>query len=142
MSRPLAPLVASLGAPSIGDGDHLTAPASASPALLASAVNDDSLLVVLTATGNDAEALESALGAYLDPHLVALFPNWETLPHERLSPRSDTVARRLATLRRVAHPDQAARETGLPAPRIVVAPLRAALQPLAPGLADLEPVRL
>ena len=142
MSRPLAPLLSSLGAPSIGDGDHLTAPPSASPALLASAVSDDSLLVVLTATGNDAEALESALGAYLDPQLIALFPNWETLPHERLSPRSDTVARRLATLRRVAHPEQAAQETGLLAPRIVVAPLRAALQPLAPGLADLEPVRL
>ncbi len=142
MSRPLAPLIASLGAPSIGDGDHLTAPPSASPALIASAVDAGSLLVVLTATGNDAEALESALSAYLDPHQVALFPNWETLPHERLSPRADTVARRLATLRRVAHPEQAARETGLPAPRIVVAPLRAALQPLAPGLADLEPVRL
>ncbi|WP_298273876.1 hypothetical protein, partial [uncultured Bradyrhizobium sp.] len=32
-------------------------------------------------------------------------PSWETLPHERLSPRSDTVGRRLAVLRRLRHPD-------------------------------------
>ena len=32
------------------------------------------------------------------------FPAWETLPHERLSPRSDTVGKRLAVLRRLAPP--------------------------------------
>ena len=41
----------------------------------------------------------------LPPDRVATFPSWETLPHERLSPRSDTVGRRLAVLRRLAHPD-------------------------------------
>ena len=38
------------------------------------------------------------------PQTVALYPAWETLPHERLSPRSDTVGRRLAVLRRLRHP--------------------------------------
>ena len=33
-----------------------------------------------------------ALGDLVDPALVAYYPSWETLPHERLSPRSDTVA--------------------------------------------------
>ena len=37
----------------------------------------------------------------LDPETVVEFPSWETLPHERLSPRSDTVGRRLAVLRRL-----------------------------------------
>ncbi len=44
---------------------------------------------------------QSSLGA----EAVALFPSWETLPHERLSPRSDTVGQRLSVLRRLAHPD-------------------------------------
>lgn len=139
MSRPLATLLGPVRDTAPWDATHLIAPAGASAPLLASRLGD-SLTLVLTATGNDAEALESALAAYLDPAEIAVFPSWETLPHERLSPRSDTVARRLATLRRVTHPVDAARETGMPAPRVVIAPLRAALQPLAPGLADLEPV--
>src|SRR4029079_19177802 len=56
-------------------------------------------------------------------------------PHERLWPRSDTVGRRLAVLRRLVHAD--------PTPvRVVVAPVRSILQPQVRGLADLEPVAL
>ncbi len=39
---------------------------------------------------------------------IAVFPAWETLPHERLSPSSDTVGRRMAVLRRLAHPNEEA----------------------------------
>ena len=67
---------------------------------------------------------------------VAYYPAWETLPHERLSPRSDTVGRRLAVLRRLAGNDE------LPPPRIIVAPVRSVLQPQVKGLGDLSPVRL
>src|SRR5690606_21643464 len=62
--------------------------------------------------------------------------------HERLSPRSDTVAQRIATLRRLVHPQEVEKEAGLAPLRVVVAPLRAVLQPLVPGLADMVPVRL
>src|SRR3954471_5949629 len=62
-------------------------------------------VVVVTATPREAEDLASALGAFLTPARIAVFPSWETLPHERLSPRSDTVGRRLAVLRRLAHPE-------------------------------------
>ena len=127
----------------IVDAVHLTAPTSAAPALVAAASRgSDAPILVITATTGDAETFAAALGAYIDPAAVALFPSWETLPHERLSPRSDTIARRLATLRRVTHAVETERETGLPPLAVVVAPLRAALQPLVPGLADLEPVRL
>ncbi|WP_062296550.1 transcription-repair coupling factor [Demequina maris] len=127
----------------VGEAAHVHAPSVAAPPLLARAASQDGgPVLAITATGGDAEKLEAALSAYLDPRTVGVFPSWETLPHERLSPRSDTVARRLATLRRLVHPERAADESGLPPLRIVVAPLRALLQPLVPGIADLEPVLL
>ena len=60
------------------------------------------LLVVVTATTADAEALAADVAAFLGPDAAATFPAWETLPHERLSPRSETVARRLALIRRLS----------------------------------------
>ena len=71
---------------------------------------------------------------------MALFPSWETLPHERLSPRSDTVGQRLSVLRRLAHPEAGDGSHG--ALSVVVAPVRAVLQPVAKGLGDLRPVAL
>ena len=97
-------------------------------------------VLVVTATTREAEDLLAALHCFLPPESVATFPSWETLPHERLSPRSDTVGRRLAVLRRLRHPDPADPAYGPLA--VVVAPVRALLQPVATGLADLVPVRL
>ncbi len=68
------------------------------------------------------------------------YPSWETLPHERLSPRSDTVGRRLAVLRRLAHPDADDPQAGPVS--VVVAPIRSVLQPQVKGLGDLVPVAL
>ena len=75
----------------------------------------------------------------VDPARVGYYPSWETLPHERLSPRSDTVGRRLAVLRRLCHPGTD--ETNGPL-SVVVAPVRSVLQPQVKGLGDLEPVEL
>ncbi|MDQ2849171.1 MAG: transcription-repair coupling factor [Actinomycetota bacterium] len=98
-------------------------------------------LLAVTATGREAGDLADALRSMLPQHAVAEFPSWETLPHERLSPRSDTVGRRLAVLRRLAHPD--AQEHSEHGPLdVVVASVRAVLQPIAPGLGDLQPVEL
>ena len=60
----------------------------------------------------------------------AYYPSWETLPHERLSPRSDTVGRRLAVLRRLRHPGDDATNGPL---KVVVAPVRSVLQPQVQG---------
>ncbi|WP_323100886.1 transcription-repair coupling factor [Intrasporangium sp. YIM S08009] len=97
-------------------------------------------VVVVTATTREAEDLASALGSFLPADRVAVFPSWETLPHERLSPRSDTVGRRLAVLRRIAHPDSDDATYGPLS--VVVAPVRAVLQPITRGLGELEPVAL
>ena len=72
--------------------------ASADPAPVPAA--DGPPLLVITATGREAEETAAALACYLPADDVAVFPAWETLPHERLSPRADTVATRLAVLRR------------------------------------------
>lgn len=100
--------------------------------------------LVVTATSREAQDLVAALQTLMPPDTVADFPSWETLPHERLSPRSDTVGRRLAVLRRLAHPDQAGGPDKNARGRldVVVAPIRSVLQPLAKGLGELEPVAL
>ncbi|MFJ1750108.1 transcription-repair coupling factor [Streptomyces sp. NPDC088116] len=97
-------------------------------------------VLAVTATGREAEDLAAALRSLLDPDTVVEYPSWETLPHERLSPRSDTVGRRLAVLRRLAHP-VADDPTAGPV-SVVVAPVRSVLQPQVKGLGDLEPVAL
>ena len=100
-------------------------------------------LVIVTATGRDGDELAAALRAYLPSDDVAVLPPWETLPHERLSPRADTVAKRLAVLRRLAHPEiegQADSRSQAGRIRALVVPIRALLQPVVAGLGDLEPV--
>src|SRR6476661_5027480 len=104
------------------------------------APSDSAPVVVVTATTREAEDLAGALGLFLPADRIAVFPSWETLPHERLSPRSDTVGRRLAVLRRLAHPDPDDPAYGPLS--VVVAPVRAVLQPLTKGLGDLVPVAL
>ncbi|MDX3089005.1 transcription-repair coupling factor [Streptomyces sp. ME02-6978a] len=97
-------------------------------------------VLAVTATGREAEDLAAALRTLLPPQGVVEYPSWETLPHERLSPRSDTVGRRLAVLRRLAHPRADDPETGPVS--VVVAPVRSVLQPQVKGLGDLVPVAL
>lgn len=96
-------------------------------------------LVVVTATGRDAEELTEALRSFLPADDVAWLPSWETLPHEKLSPRADTVARRLAIFRRLTHPEAESGHTG--PIKVLVVPVRALLQPIATGLGELTPVR-
>ncbi len=95
-------------------------------------------LLVVTATGREADDLTAELrGVFGDS--AAMFPSWETLPHERLSPGVDTVGERLMVLRRMANPDDG--RLGPPL-RVVVTTVRSLLQPMAPDLADIEPVTL
>ncbi|MDQ3974741.1 MAG: hypothetical protein M3276_10530, partial [Actinomycetota bacterium] len=58
-------------------------------------------LLAVVAADRDAEALTDDLSAFLGDAAVALFPPWETLPHERLSPQPATVGRRLRVLDRL-----------------------------------------
>src|ERR1700712_910636 len=80
----------------------LVGPASAR-VFVASALAQQGSLLVVTATGREADDLAAELrGVFGDA--VAMFPSWETLPHERLSPGVDTVGARMMLLRRLTHP--------------------------------------
>ena len=117
----------------------LTGPAALRPFVVKGLVDAGRTVLVVAATVREAEDLTEELEDLLDPSIVALYPSWETLPHERLSPRSDTVGQRLAVLRRLRHPGDDEATGPL---RVVVAPVRAVLQPQVKGLADLEPVEM
>src|ERR1700722_5918757 len=97
-------------------------------------------VLAVTATAREAEELAAALGSLLAEDVVGYFPAWETLPHERLSPRSDTSGQRLAILRRLAHPDPSDPRSGALA--VVTTPVRSLLQPMVNGLGELAPVKL
>jgi transcription-repair coupling factor (superfamily II helicase) len=117
----------------------LTAPSALRPFVVKALVDADRSVLAVAATAREAEDLVTSLESLVDPASVAYYPAWETLPHERLSPRSDTVGRRLAVLRRLRHPGTDPSNGPL---RVVVAPVRSILQPQVGGLADLEPVEL
>jgi transcription-repair coupling factor (superfamily II helicase) len=129
----------------LADADQLelTAPPALRPFIAAALAADperggaDRPVLAVTATTREAEDLAAALSDLVPREQVVVYPAWETLPHERLSPRSDTVGRRLGVLRRLAHPDDAATTV-----RVVVAPVRSVLQPQLKGLGDLEPIEL
>ncbi|GCD45277.1 transcription-repair coupling factor [Streptomyces paromomycinus] len=122
----------------------LVGPPAARPfAVAALARRSSRTVLAVTATGREAEDLAAALRSLMpagEENAVVEYPSWETLPHERLSPRSDTVGRRLAVLRRLAHPSQDDPTAG--PVQVVVAPVRSVLQPQVKGLGDLEPVAL
>jgi len=95
-------------------------------------------LLVVTATGREADDLTAELRGVFGAG-VALFPSWETLPHERLSPGVDTVGARMMVLRRLANPDEVLLGPPL---RAVVTTVRSLLQPMSPDINDIEPVVL
>ena len=117
----------------------LTGPEALRPFVTAGLVRAGRTVLAVTATAREAEDLVAHLGDLMDPDRVAYYPSWETLPHERLSPRSDTVGRRLAVLRRLLPPGSEASNGPID---VVVAPVRSVLQPQVKGLGDLEPVEL
>ncbi|MGL4340111.1 MAG: transcription-repair coupling factor [Rhodoglobus sp.] len=107
-------------------------------------------LLAVVATSRESEALRRSLASYLPKATIIEFPAWETLPHERLSPSAETVGKRIAALRGIqnwsrartaaSHPDVSV--TGADQPFVLVASVRAALQPLADNLTSSEPLIL
>jgi transcription-repair coupling factor (superfamily II helicase) len=89
-------------------------------------------IVLAVPTSTEAERLTHDLAAYLGDDAVELFPAWETLPFERVSPAVETMGRRTRVLWRLRDPGRV--------PAVVVASVRALLQRLGPHVEDVEPV--
>jgi transcription-repair coupling factor (superfamily II helicase) len=77
--------------------------------------------------GQRLERLQDGLRFFAPDRAVLVFPAWDCLPYDRLSPHPDIVAERLETLAQLA----AAKKPGSPA-RIVLASAGAALQRVPP----------
>ena len=93
-----------------------------------------SVTVVVCATGRESDQLRDELRSVVPEGTHVLdFPAWETLPHERLSPHAETVARRRSALRQIS---RAHTSTG---GLVVVASIRALVQPVNPHIASFEP---
>jgi len=119
-----AGLLARLGVSDVLDDRsiHLiTAPTPLLPFALASRAEAGFLTVVTHSTRVQSE-VSSALRHLLGSDSVAEFPAWETLPHERLSPQSDTLARRIETRHRLLNRDERL--------KVIVTQVRALLQPV------------
>ena len=102
-------------------------------------------VLVVTPTGAAAEQLAHDLEAFTGPDpdpapdpdspgRAEVFPAWETLPFERVSPDVSTMGRRLRLLWQMGG------APGSPGPAIVVAPIKAVLQRLGPWRTAARPV--
>ena len=88
-------------------------------------------VVVVTATTSAAERLASDLQTWLGTDNAEVFPAWETLPFERVSPGVETMGRRSRLLWRLRNGQ---------APHAIVVPVRALLQRLSPSSRTFAPV--
>ena len=107
----------------------ITSPSS-NPLFIALQASQSPVLVV-TSSSRGAEDLAEDLR---NLHSAVLeFPAWETLPHERLSPRSETIAKRIQTLAELKRVPEESNP-------IVVAPIRSVIHRFIADLAR-EPLR-
>lgn len=88
-------------------------------------------LVIAVPTTAESERLANDLGQFLGPDEVELFPAWETLPFERVSPSVETMGRRLRVMSHLHGPR---------VPCVLVAAARALLQRLGPHVEDVDPI--
>ncbi|NBU92984.1 MAG: transcription-repair coupling factor [Actinobacteria bacterium] len=98
--------------------ENYIAPAATHSLLAAVAANETPLLLVTTST-RSADELAMELQQYLGDS-VCNFPPWETLPHERLSPKSDTITARFKALDSINKLHK----------KVVVTSIRALIQPI------------
>ena len=89
-------------------------------------------LVVATPTTTMAAQLGDDLTQFLPADQVAVFPAWETLPFERVSPSVETMGQRLELLWRLRDPERC--------PAVIVTGVRGLLQRLGPDATTTDPI--
>jgi transcription-repair coupling factor (superfamily II helicase) len=109
------------------------AEAGVDAAVAALARSLDGPVLAVTPGPREAEGLAHGVGAFLGADRVGLFPAWEALPYEGISPSPETAARRAQAVRALRS------TTG---PFVLVAPAHAAIQAIAPTLGEASPLVL
>ncbi len=89
-------------------------------------------IVIAVPTGTEAHSLAGDLANFMDPGDIDVFPAWETLPFERVSPSVDAMGQRMRVLWRLRSADTS--------PKVIVAGIRALSQKLAPHAHEIEPL--
>ena len=107
--------------------ETIIASASALPFLITDHAEQRPVLVV-THSSQRAATLVGELSELCEN--VMEFPAWETLPHERLSPNNDTVAKRISTLLHIS------------SAKVVVTTARALVQPIIASIIDTPVISL
>lgn len=105
----------------------LVSPAPTHPFLIAELAKQRRIVVVTHSSKRAAE-LGHELSALIED--VIEFPAWETLPHEKLSPNSDTVAKRISTLYKLKNA------------RVIIVPIRALVQPINSDVTKNPPLEI
>ena len=117
----------------VGSRAPLTVPDAARPYLLAAfARHLERPVLAITARSEEAETVARDVQAFLGRDGADVFPGWEVLPGEPMSPSVETMGRRLQVL----HKLRAGRAF------VVVTSAQGATQLVAPIRSDLEPVVL
>lgn len=117
-----------------GQSVELGVPAGAMPYLTGLFASNSAGSLIVCATDRMAQDVAEQLADFVPADSVAYFPAWETLPHERLSPSGDTIGTRMAILRKLANPTESGEV------KYLVTSVRAAIQPMASGLGQVEPL--
>jgi len=117
-------------------GNELVVPEVARAVVLASLARRGRArpLVAVVPTGSEAEHLAADLEEFLGGDEVELYPAWETLPFERISPTTETMGRRLRVAWRLLG--------GGDRPAVIVASIRSLLQILPDDVGKRGPIRL
>ncbi|WP_374347611.1 transcription-repair coupling factor [Chitinimonas sp.] len=95
---------------------------SGDAAVLADLARQSRPLLVITADAQQAARLRDEIAWFAPDKIVALLPDWETLPYDSFSPHSDLISERLATLWQIRQ-GQA---------DVILVPSQTALMPLPP----------
>ena len=96
------------------------------------AANQKSPLLLITTSTRASDLLTAELKSLVEPDTVVNFPAWETLPHERLSPKADTVTERFKVLNKLSGNNI----------KLVVCSIRALMQPIIANPLEDSQVRI
>ena len=110
--------------------NEISAPDAIRSLLISKAAKDAPVLVIAP-NSRIADLLKSEISS-ISEFPISEFPAWETLPHERLSPKGDTVTKRIKVLTEVLESS----------PRIVITSIRGLLQPISKSVVSTGSINL